>query len=513
MAIRKDRPAPLKQRAAVQMSRADARASPDSSDIQDLPEGTVYSPGRTDWMARPYLPITVDFPTETRTAHLKAQMEDGATMAPRDRHEMAAFPWSLSEIESRVRAGELSPDRLVQTSLDAIDSLEPSIQAWSWLVLQSAQTNASALTEEVCRTGSRGPLHGVPIAVKDIFDTAGIPTEWGTETQRGRVPESNSDLVSKLLSLGCVLMGKTHTTAYAYFDTGPTRNPHNWKHTPGGSSSGSAAAVAAGTVPLAIGSQTQGSVVRPASFCGVTGFKPSYGLLPLGGVMAFAPTLDHAGLFASTVSDIRVAWKALGFAIEAAPAGAITVLDWPPRGRVEPAMAMAFRSAVQSLCARGLRVERVARPAFFDVLPAALHTVMASEAAREHGNRYRLHGRRMGAKLAELLDEGLRIGPAEYQAARQTLEEVRGAFSSWAATHSVVATPAAPGPAPHGLQSSGDPCCNAPFTALGAPAISVPMPVNEYQLPMGLQLAAARGCDAKLLATADACRGVFREGD
>ena len=375
--------------------------------------------------------------------------------------------------------------------------------------MQSAKTSASALTEEVSRTGSRGPLHGVPIAVKDIFDTAGVPTEWGTATQRGRVPETDSELVGKLISEGCVLMGKTHTTAYAYFDTGPTRNPHNRMHTPGGSSSGSAAAVAAGMVPLAIGSQTQGSVLRPASFCGITGFKPSYGLLPLGGVMPFAPTLDHAGLFAPTVSDIRVAWRALGFATEAAPAEAIAVLDWPPGGGVEPAMVMAFRSAVQSLRAGGLRVERVPRPAFFEVLPAALHTVMACEAAREHGNHYRAHGRRMGAKLAELLDEGLRIGSAEYRACRQTLKGAREAFAKWAARHSVIATPAAPGPAPPGLESSGDPRCNAPFTALGAPAISVPMPVQEDQLPLGLQLATARGCDAQLLATAETCRSLF----
>lgn len=424
---------------------------------------------------------------------------------------MAAFPWSLSEIESQVRSGELSPTRLVQQSSEAIRALEPDIQAWCALVLQSARTNASTLTEEVGVSGARSPLHGVPLGVKDIFDTAGVPTEWGSETQAGRVPQSDSELVARLISLGCVLMGKTHTTAYAYFDTGPTRNPHNKIHTPGGSSSGSAAAVASGMVPLAIGSQTQGSVLRPASFCGITGMKPSYGLLPLGGVMPFAPTLDHAGLFASTVGDIRVAWRALGFNANAAPAGRVTVLDWPPKGQVEPAMAMAFRSALESLRAAGLIVERTARPVFFNALPPSLKTVMTCEAAREHAASYRRHGPRIGAKLAELLEEGLRIGAAEYQGARQTLEDARDAFANWAATHSVIATPAAPGPAPAGLESSGDPCCNAPFTALGAPAISIPMPVGRDELPMGMQLVASRGCDAELLATADACLGVFAQ--
>ena len=422
---------------------------------------------------------------------------------------MAAFPWSLSRIESRVGSGGLSPARLVQASVEAIDAREPHVRAWTTLVLQSAKANASALTEELRRSGSRGPLHGVPVAVKDIFDTARVPTEWGSETQSGRVPETDSKLVAHLVSSGCILMGKTHTTAYAYFDTGPTRNPHDGTHTPGGSSSGSAAAVAAGMVPLAVGSQTQGSVLRPASFCGITGWKPTYGLLPLGGVMPFAPTLDHAGLFASTPSDIRVAWRALGFKAEAASAGKITVLEWPPKGRVEPPMAAAFRSAVQSMRAGGLRVERIARPAFFDVLPACLHTVMACEAAREHGDRYRSYGLRIGAKLAQLLEFGLLISDEEYKAARRTLEEARDAFANWSANHPVIVTPAAPGPAPAGLEFSGDPCCNAPLTALGAPAISIPMPVKGHQLPMGMQLAAARGCDAQLLSTAIACHGLF----
>ena len=424
---------------------------------------------------------------------------------------MTTFPWSISEIESRVRSGELSPARLVRASVEAIDALEPHICAWSTLILQSAKASASALTEELISGGSRGPLHGVPIAVKDIFDTAGVPTEWGSETQSGRVPETDSELVANLMSSGCILMGKTHTTAYAYFDTGPTRNPHDGRHTPGGSSSGSAAAVASGMVPLAIGSQTQGSVLRPASFCGITGWKPTYGLLPLDGVMPFAPTLDHAGLFASTPSDIRVAWRGLGFNAEAAPAGKVKVLDWPPKARVEPAMAAAFRSAVQSLRAGGLCVERIARPTFFDVLPACLHTVMACEAAREHGDRYRTYGLRIGAKLAQLLEFGLSVSEREYKAARRTLEDARDAFANWAVDHTVIVTPAAPGPAPAGLEFSGDPCCNAPFTALGAPAISIPMPVREHRLPLGMQLAAGQGCDAQLLSTAVACHGLLLE--
>ncbi len=425
---------------------------------------------------------------------------------------MPSFRWSLSHIESLVGTGELSPIRILQESVRSVDSRDQEILPWSHLALESARRTAASLAEEARRDGPRGPLHGVPLAVKDIFDTAGLPTEWGSETQRGRVPESDCDLVRSLVDRGCILLGKTHTTAYAYFDTGPTRNPHDPAHTPGGSSSGSAAAVAAGMVPLAIGSQTQGSVLRPASFCGIAGFKPSFGVLPLAGVMPFAPSLDHAGLFAATAEDVRVAWRALEYEAASPPADEICVLDWPPGGGVEPTMATAFRSALQSLAASGTRMHRVRRPGFFDALPTALWTVMAYEAAREHADRYRLHGPRMGAKLVELLEEGLGIADMHYREAVQVLIGARESFRDWTRAHPVVATPAAPGPAPLGLGSSGDPRCNAPFTALGAPAISIPMPVAGGHLPLGLQLAAAHGADSLLLATAARCERVLDSG-
>ena len=375
--------------------------------------------------------------------------------------------------------------------------------------MEPARQRAADLALEFRSTGPRGPLHGVPYGAKDIFDTAGLPTEWGTVTQRGRVPDRDGDLIQELDRLGCVLVGKTRTTAYAYYDTGPTRNPRDPARTPGGSSSGSAAAVAAGMVPLAIGTQTQGSVLRPASFCGIAGFKPSYGCLPLAGVMSFAPSLDHAGVFATDAADIQVAWRALGFATEAESADRITVLDWPPRGAIEPAMRRALEEAVRALAAGGMHVRRTVRPGFFDTLPGALHTVMAWESAREHGERYRRHGRTMGAKLSALLDEGLRTRESDYRSALETLDRARIAFAQWAVDHPVVATPAALGPAPEGLESSGDSRCNAPFTALGAAAISIPMPVKA--LPMGLQLAAPMGADACLLATAVDCERLLVE--
>lgn len=387
---------------------------------------------------------------------------------------------------------------------DAVRALDPDIHAWSWLNFDDALERARRLS----RTGAperSGPLHGVPYAVKDIFDTAGIPTEWGTKTQSGRVPDRDCGLVTMLDAAGALMVGKTHTTAFAFFDAAPTRNPHNTAHSPGGSSSGSAAAVAAGMVPLAIGSQTQGSVLRPASFCGVAGLKPTRGLLPLDGVMAFAPTLDHAGLFASQATDLQVAWHALGFHKDEGPTDEIGVLDWPPGDRVEPEMASTFRAAVQRLAAAGLRVRRVPRPGFFDALPDTLRTVMAWEALCEHGERYRAHGKRIGTALTALMEEALKIPESRYQAELDVLNTAREAFATWIPDRTVLATPAAPGPAPLGIQSTGDPRCNAPFTALGVPAVSIPMPVPEGQLPLGMQLVAPSGRDSLLISTASLC--------
>ena len=424
---------------------------------------------------------------------------------------MPSFPWSLRQIDSLIQERELSPLDILQATTGAIEQAEPTVQAWCHLNLDGARERAEILTEELKQRPPRSALHGVAYGAKDIFDSAGLPTEWGSATQHGRVPSQDCDLVDQLDSLGCVLVGKTHTTAFAYYDTGPTRNPVAPGHTPGGSSSGSAAAVAAGMVPLAIGSQTQGSVLRPASYCGVVGFKPSFGALPLGGVMRFAPTLDHAGLFANSAADMEFAWQALGTNLEQAGAESLSIIDWPPEGQVAPEVAMCFRAAIQVLVGAGMPIRHVPRPEFLDALPNALHTVMAYEAAREHGESYREHGQAIGAKLATLLEEGLQIAEEAYSGARQTLRLAHNEYQQWARRHAVVATPAAPGPAPKGLESSGDPRCNAPFTALGAPAVSLPMPTLPRQLPMGMQLTSASGCDGLVLATASACEKLFRD--
>jgi Asp-tRNA(Asn)/Glu-tRNA(Gln) amidotransferase A subunit family amidase len=307
-----------------------------------------------------------------------------------------------------------------------------------------------------------GPLRNVPFGVKDIFETRDLATEYGSPLYAGRRGTEDAALVALLRSRGAILLGKTQTTAFASFDPAPTRNPRFPGHTPGGSSAGSAAAVAAGMVPFAIGTQTLGSVLRPAAYCGVCGFKPTFGRVPIAGALPFAPSLDTVGFFAASVREVKWLWDQLG-------------LDSP--------------SSIGSP-----RIARWEAPP--PVLVAAAFTVNRYEGARTHAARYREFGDRMGVRLAALIREGLDTPEPEYRQALATIERSRAEIFS---AHDFILSPAATGPAPEGYESTGDPSMNAPWTALGAPAVSVPQPGFP---PVGLQIAAAPGNDAALLAFA-----------
>jgi Asp-tRNA(Asn)/Glu-tRNA(Gln) amidotransferase A subunit family amidase len=328
---------------------------------------------------------------------------------------------------------------------------DPGIRAWVEVAPQPAIAD--------------GPLRGVPFGAKDIFETAGLATEYGSALYAGRRGTFDAALVAMLRGRGAILLGKTHTTAFASFDPAPTRNPVLPGHTPGGSSAGSAAAVAAEMVPFAIGTQTLGSVLRPASYCGVCGFKPTFGLIPFDGALPFAPSLDTVGFFARTAREIAWLWRGLGF--EVAPPRAPRVADWS-----------------------------AALPAWWDEVVEAAYTVNRYEGARTHEARYREFGDRLGVRLAALIREGLATPESDYRAALDRIADRRdGVFSAC----DFVLTPAATGPAPAGYESTGAPRMNAVWTAFGAPAISVP--TREFP-PVGLQLAAAPGRDAELLSFA-----------
>lgn len=340
----------------------------------------------------------------------------------------------------------------------------------------------------------QGPLRGIPFGVKDIFETADFGTEYGSSLYRGRKSGTEAELVAVLRKLGAVALGKTHTTAFAYFDPAPTRNPRDLNRTPGGSSSGSAAAVADGMAPFALGTQTQGSILRPASYCGVAGFKPSRGLLPMAGILSFAPSLDTAGFFTQTAEDMQLLWTCAGLGAGSAPARRIGIVT-PLPGVVEAGMSRAVAAVAERIGA-----ETIELPPGFWHLTASVRTINDYEGARTHQALWREHGSRIGEKLAALVQGGLRIPQERYREARAFVDEMRKRLLPLYGEYPVLLSPAATGPAPMGLASTGDPIMNSPWTALGGPAISVPMRVEG--LPLGMQLTANFGEDDLLLATA-----------
>lgn len=374
---------------------------------------------------------------------------------------------------------------LLAAGLDAYARTEPQIHAW-------VEVKPQPPLED-------GPLQGVPFGVKDIIETAGLATEYGSALYAGRKGSCDASLVTRLRKMGAVLFGKTQTTAFAYFDPAPTRNPRDLARTPGGSSSGSAAAVASGVVPFALGSQTMGSIVRPASFCGVVGFKPTFGALPRDGVLPFAPSLDTVGFLAENVSVCAQVWHALGFPLgsEAPPLRFGVPLNLPA---VSEAMAGAFKSVIGVLGAC-FAIRSVALPERYDDLLGAARTVNDYEGARSHYERWTLFGDRIGERLAALVVRGMQISESEYQASLRRLQRAAVMLRSVFSEYPVLLAPAALGEAPEGLASTGDPVMNAVWTALGTPVIGIPVPATN-RLPLGLQLIAAPGADGMLLTAA-----------
>ncbi len=369
--------------------------------------------------------------------------------------------------------------------IERIERLDPAILAWVQVVPQWPTAD--------------GPLSDIPFGVKDVIETAQLATEYGSPVYRGRQGTADAEIVRRLRALGGILLGKTATAAFACRTPAPTRNPHNPAHTPGGSSSGSAAAVAADMVPFAVGTQTHGSVLRPASYCGVTGFKPTYGLLPTQGVLPVARTLDTLGLFTHTPYGMSLLWEALGHPVSG-DADVVFGIPDPPLA-VEPPMADAFDRVIAFLRGAGFEVRPLPITRLLATMPRENRIVEFFEAARVHEARYREFGEQL-RDVAEMVREGLRIPPARYDAALAFIAEGRDRLTEHLRDVPVVLTPAAVGPAPEGLASTGDSRMNSPWTALGTPAIALPMPVPAGALPLGLQLAAGWGQDGRLLRTA-----------
>ena len=394
-----------------------------------------------------------------------------------------------------MRVSKREREDALNACLQRIRTLDPRIQAWVQVAPQPALGD--------------GPLAGIPFGAKDIMETRGLSTEYGSAIYKGRLGNTDAAIVTSLRRRGAILLGKTHTTAFAYRTPAPTRNPRNLEHTPGGSSSGSAAAVAAGMVPFALGTQTRGSILRPASYCGVTGFKPTYGLVPIDGVLPYAKSLDTVGFFTHTPADMLALWEAMGHSSglpAVAPRGAEVGGDAPlsvgvpdPMPDVDAEMAAALQNAIDTIRRAGIRTQSVDIAELLRILDAATNDVAFYEAARFHEQRWKEHGARL-LELADLVKTGLQMPKERYVRALEQIRQGRSRMAELYKTTPIILAPAATGAAPEGLSYTGDPRINAPWTGLGTPAVSIPMPVGG--LPLGLQVTANRGEDARVLRAA-----------
>jgi len=426
---------------------------------------------------------------------------------------------SATDAARAMRDGALTAVQLTEACLARIKEAEPKVEAWHYLDPAHALAQAKALDEKHRAGEAPGPLHGVPVGIKDIIDTGDMPTEDGTVLHAGRTPARDAPVVARLRAAGAVIMGKTVTTECATYHPGKTRNPHNPEHTPGGSSSGSAAAVAAGMVPLALGSQTNGSVIRPAAYCGVYGFKPTHGLVPRTGMLRLSRTLDHVGFFSRSLEDAALLGEVLAGYDEGDPdthpRAAIplcgTLAQEPPlppllafvKGpaweRAEAETKEAFAELVAEL---GDRVVEVELP---ETAQRALdwhRTIMHSEMAANLDAEWERGRDKLSESLRDRLAEGRKVSALDYQLALARTPLLVEGFAEIFERCDAILTPSAPGTAPKGLSSTGDPAFCTLWTLLGTPAVSLPLMQGGNGLPLGVQLVGPRHGDARLLRTA-----------
>lgn len=425
--------------------------------------------------------------------------------------------WRLTLAEGlrRIQAGSLTPAEWVRGLLERVDAVEGRVQAWAHLDREAALHQAEA------REGKGGALSGAPIGIKDIVDVAGMPRAAGVSFLADHVPEADATLAARLREGGAVIFGKTVTTAFATADIPPTRNPWNLAHTPGGSSSGSAAAVSCGMIPAAIGSQTGGSTLRPASFCGVVGLKPTYGRIPRTGVVPVSWSLDHMGILARSVED-----TAIMLGVMAGPdgrdAGApdVPVPDYAalcaPRRparvgffredtlpRSEPGVADVISRAAEQLKAAGVEVIDVRFPMALDLLHSAHRVIMQSEAAAYHADMFRAHQDEYPPLIHQFVSMGAMVPAVHYLRAQRLrarfTRELRGL------DFDLFLLPAAAETAPLAEASTGNPLLNEPLTFAGFPAMSLPAGKGEGNLPIGVQLGGKPFGEASLLAAARWC--------
>ncbi len=421
---------------------------------------------------------------------------------------------------ARLKRGESTAVDLVEACLARIEATDAKIQAWAHLDPEFAREQARARDQSREAGEDPGPLHGVPVGVKDIFDTRGLPTENGTVLDAGRQPTEDCSAVSLLTEAGAVVMGKTVTTELAVFHPGKTRNPHNPDHTPGGSSSGSAAAVAAGMVPLAVGTQTNGSTIRPAAYCGVYGFKPTHGRISRHGVLVQSLRLDQIGVFARSIADVALIAETLMAydardpdmrpasrprLVEAVAGGPpvtprLAFVETPVWDRAEETTKAAFAELTDVL---GEDCEKVDLPDPFDSAVELQRTIMLADQAKSYAPYYSRGKEQLSDVLRGMIEKGRKVSAVDYNRAVDWMEVLNAGLERLFEHCDAILTPATTGEAPAGLDSTGDPAFCTLWTYCGVPAVTLPLMEGPNGLPLGVQLVGRRGDDARLLRTAD----------
>lgn len=425
------------------------------------------------------------------------------------------MPLTILEAAASLRRYERSPLALLDDCLDRIDQFEDQIHAWVLIDREGAKRHAERLAGELKQGKDRGPLHGIPIGVKDIFDVWEWPTAAGAKRWANAIARRDCTVVERLREAGVILLGKTVTTAYASFDPPPTRNPCDLSRTPGGSSSGSAAAVAAGMCFAALGSQTGGSITRPASYCGVAGLKPSFGRISLDGMVPLAAPMDHPGVIAHCVDDLAIIYQTIAGPDERDPhcqARPVPVpADAPFQGTIgrlgglfhelaDPVLRQATDSVAASLArVPGILVKDIEPPPGFATVLEHHRRVMASEVAAYHGERLRAYPEDYPIRIRELIEEGLRLPATALVETWEHHRRLCHEFDQLFASIDILLTPATTTPPPPAA-TTGDPAFNSPWSYTGLPTVSLPVARTEAGLPLAVQLIGRRWGEAELFA-------------
>jgi Asp-tRNA(Asn)/Glu-tRNA(Gln) amidotransferase A subunit family amidase len=447
-------------------------------------------------------------------------------MAASPERTLQLFPapdQTIGGVGRALREGRTTAVRILEGCLEQVDHWEPRVHAWVLVDRDRALEHAHSLDEELHHGKDRGPLHGLPIGIKDIIDVAGLPTACGSKRWAAKFAESDASVVASLREAGAVIMGKTVTTPYAWIDPPITRNPWNLERTPGGSSSGSAAAVATGMCLGAIGTQTGGSITRPASFCGVAGMKPTHGVVDADGILPFAPSLDHVGPIARAVTDLQLLYDAIRpdrlrkRLLPEIPART----GKPPRiarlrgffdHRTDPAIRPLFEQAVGTLAAAGAEIVDLPDPVEFENILRDHREVMAAEAAGTHSLELDEHPDDYPSQIRNLIVEGRSLTALTYLNARNrvSLQRTRILAAFESGRHDAFVTPATIGTAPD-PSTTGDPAFNSPWSYLGLPTLSFPIGLAAADgLPVALQLIGLFLHEDQLLRAASWCEQAIR---